>query len=126
MNGKGLNREIVGGWLSEMEGVVFIEYAAELGIDSAALATILLVRELNHDRLGHLPDRLGDSLVRKERRVTARAKHIGFKERFAKHAAKYALSSDAAAAVVFRAELREKWLGKCIGSNGNQVDSYPQ
>lgn len=126
MKGKRFDREIVGGWLSESEGAAFIDYASEIGIDSAALATILLVRELNHDRLGNLPDRLGASLVRKDRRVTARAKHNGFKEQFAKHAAKYALSSDAAAAAVFRAELRERWLGKCIGLDGNQVDSQSQ
>lgn len=125
MSGQRGGREIVGGWLSEVEGVAFIEYASAIGIDSAALATILLVRELNHDRLSDLPDRLGDSAVRKDRRVTARAKHSGFRERFALHAAKHDLSSDAAAATLFRAELRERWLGKCIGSNGNQVDSQP-
>ena len=124
MGSQQVNREIIGGWLSESEGVEFIAYAADMGIDSAALATILLVRELNHDRLGGLPDRLGDSLVRKDRRVTARAKLIGFKERFAKHAAKYALSSDAAAATVFRAELRERWLEKCVCQTGNQFDSH--
>ena len=126
MKGKQIRSEIVGGWLYEAEGVAFIEYAAEIGIDSAALAMILLVRELNHDRLENLPDRLGDGQIRKDRRVTARTKHIGFKERFAKHAAKYALSSDAAAAAVFRAELSERWLEKCVGLNGNQVDSRPQ
>lgn len=126
MTARRVNREIVGGWLSEKEGVEFIEYAAEIGIDSNALATILLVRELNHDRLGTLPERFGDRPVRKERRVSARAKHSGFKERFAEHATRHAMSSDAAAATVFRAELREKWLRECVGMMGNQLDSHTQ
>lgn len=125
MGGRQIAREVVGGWLSESEGVAFIEYASEIGVDSAALATILLMREINHDRLGSLLDREGGSPVHKDRRVSARAKHSGLKERFACHAAKCGVSSDAAAAAVFRAELRERWLGKCIGLHGNQVDSQP-
>ncbi len=126
MTSKRSGNEIVGAWLSEKEGVDFIDYAAQIGIDSTALATILLVRELNHDRLTRLSGYLVDRPVRKERRVSARAKHSGFKERFAEHAMRHGLSSDAAAAAVFRAELREKWLSQCVGLIGNQVDSHEE
>lgn len=117
------DRQVVGGWLTHVEGIAFAEYAYAIGIDEAALATILLVRELNSDRLSSLPERQTSRAVIKQKRVSAGAKQMGLKSRFAKHASKHGLSSDAAAAALFRAELRERWLGKCVGLAGNQVDS---
>ena len=114
---------IIGGWLSEADGTEFIEYASKIGIGASALATLLLVRELNHDRMASIIDRGGKGPVQKDRRITARIKRKELKERFAEHARKYALSSDAAAAAVFRAELSEKWLEKCVSLDGNHIDS---
>ncbi|MEC9068126.1 MAG: hypothetical protein VX569_12695 [Pseudomonadota bacterium] len=111
-------KSVIGGWLSEEEGAAFVEYASQIGIDSAALATLLLMRELSEGKLG--PTRKGviSSPVRKGRRVTARTSRPDLKKRFHEHAAACGLSSDAAAAALFRKELKEKWLGRCVGIRG--------
>lgn len=114
---------VIGGWLSEPDGDAFNAYALEIGIDSAALATLLIVRELNQPRMADILASEALTFVRKERRISARTARVELKARFAEHAAKYDASSDGAAAAVFRAELAEKWLGKCVGVLGNQVDS---
>jgi hypothetical protein len=109
---------VIGGWLSDAEGGAFVQYAAEIGIDSAALATLLLVRELSEDGLCTIRTDGRITAVQKERRITARTVRHDLKERFRAHAAKHGLSSDAAAAAIFRTELGERWLGKCLGLTG--------
>jgi hypothetical protein len=116
-------RETIGGWLSKADGLAFAEYAAEIGIDLAALATILLVRELNHDRLGVLRPLSDAGHAEKGKRVSVRPKRSDLKEEFGQHALRHNLSPDAATSILFRAELRERWLGKCLGLGGNQIDS---
>lgn len=116
----------IGGWLSREQGIEFEAYSAELGLDMAALATILIVRELNHDKLLGLIDSGTRPRSAKGKRVSARTKQVKLKERFSEHAAKHGLSPDAAAAMLFRAELTEKWLGRCLGFRGNQLDSQTQ
>lgn len=113
----------IGGWLSNSEGQAFAAYAAEIGIDSAALATILINREIQCANLPNLVGAGEKGQVHKGKRITARTKRTELKSLFATHAAKHGLSSDAAAATVFRAELNEKWLEKCLAKRGNQVDS---
>lgn len=113
----------LGGWLTQAQGIEFESYAAEIGLDLAALATILVVRELNHDRLAALIAQGHAHPPIKDRRVSARTRQAEIKLRFADHARKHRLSPDAAASAVFRAELNERWLGKCLGIFGNQVDS---
>ena len=105
----------IGGWLSKEQGIEFEKYSASLGVDLAALATILIVRELNHDRLPSLVELGSRHRTQKGKRVSARTKQVELKERFADHAKKCGLSSDAAASALFRAELAERWLGKCLG-----------
>ncbi|MBY8332388.1 hypothetical protein [Qipengyuania pacifica] len=108
-------KSVIGGWLSEEEGATFAEYASQIGIDAAALATLLLMKELSEGKLGATRKPVINSPVRKGRRVTARTSRLDLKQRFNNHAAAHGLSSDAAAAAVFRTELQERWLGKCVG-----------
>ena len=109
------NRVTIGGWLSSQEGIEFEEYSNNLGVDIAALATILIVRELNCDRLLALAASGSRPRANKGKRISARTKQVHIKERFADHAIRHGLSPDAAATVLFRAELKERWLGTCLG-----------
>jgi hypothetical protein len=106
---------VIGGWLSKADGDAFHAYALEIGIDSAALATLLITRELRQRRMADILDPEALTVVRKERRISARTAQAKLKARFVEHAAMHGISSDGAAAAIFRAELREKWLGKCLG-----------
>lgn len=122
-SGRRPQKVVIGGWLSEADGDAFHAYALEIGIDSAALATLLIARELGQPRMADILDPATLTVVRKERRISARTAQTELKARFAEHAAMHGISSDGAAAAVFRAELKEKWLGKCVADVGNQVDS---
>lgn len=111
-------KSVIGGWLSEEEGAAFAEYASQIGIDAAALATLLLIKELSEGKLGATRKPVINSPVRKGRRVTARTSRLDLKQRFQDHAAAHGFSSDAAATALFRTELQERWLGRCVGLSG--------
>lgn len=106
-------RITIGGWLSKEDGKKFQDYADLVGLDLAALATLLIVRELNHDRLGALAEKGGSNP--KGKRITAASAKPDLKAQFSDHAEQYGLSSDAAASRLFRAELTEGWLSNCLG-----------
>lgn len=117
-------KDPIGGWLSVEEGVEFEAYANTLGIDLAALATILVVRELNCDNLSKFDSARPRSRVSKGKRISAHTNLTDLKERFGRHALRHGLRPDPAAAILFRAELSERWLWTCLGFNGNQLDSH--
>ena len=111
------SRARIGGWLSVAEGLEFESYATQIGIDHSALATLLIVRELNRDNLSSLATRSGGVCCEKGRRVTASPKGTDWKARFADHARVHSMTPDAAASMIFRFELAEKWLAKELGVN---------
>ena len=117
------SRSTIGGWLTIDQGVEFEKYAATLGLDLSALAIILIVRELNYGRLPSLVESDNAARASKGKRVSGRTNNALIKSRFNEHAKRHGLSPDAAASVLFRAELSEKWLGTCMGLIGNQLDS---
>ncbi len=106
-------RITIGGWLSNEDGKKFQDYADLIGLDLAALATLLIVRELNHGRLGALAEKGGSKP--KGKRITAASAKADLKAQFSRHAAQYGLSSDAACSLLFRAEVAERWLSNCLG-----------
>jgi len=108
---------VIGGWLSEADGAEFADYASSLGIDCSALATLLLVRELAANRLEYMLASVS-APYRKEKRVSARSVRLDLKARFSKHAKDNNVSCDAAAAAVFRTELAERWLIRCLLHEG--------
>lgn len=120
----GAQKGPIGGWLSVEEGVEFEAYANTLGIDLAALATILVVRELNCDNLSRLDSTGPRPRVSKGKRISARTKQADLKERFGLHALQRGIKPDSAASALFRAELSEHWLWTCLGFKGNQLDSH--
>lgn len=113
----------IGGWLTKAEGEKFQALALSVGLDESALATILVVRELNTRSLAVDQSRFISTTVTKEKRITARPKRDELKVQFQGYCRSLGLSMDATAAAVFRKEIAENWLGTTIGATGNQLDS---
>lgn len=101
--------DAIGTWLSADDGDAYAEYCKGLGLDESALATLLLVREVNAGRLQELKA-LGGLPRIKQKRVTIRPKGSGLREKFIAHAKANGLGMERAAALVLMAETREKWL----------------
>ncbi|WP_155006505.1 hypothetical protein [Sphingomonas hengshuiensis] len=89
-------------------------YARELELSRPKLCALLILRSVRLDQLGSLNrDYARPEPKKKAIRITAR---VGkeLKNRFTAAAARLGLGSDEAAAMVFRAELEERWLEKMI------------
>ncbi|OYW45880.1 MAG: hypothetical protein B7Z08_01395 [Sphingomonadales bacterium 32-68-7] len=106
-------RDAIGAWLSADDGDAYVEYCRGLGLDESALATLLLVREVNAGRLHELKA-LGGLPNFKQKRVTIRPKGSGLREKFLAHAKANGLGLEQAAALVLMAETREKWLEQVL------------
>lgn len=102
-------RDAIGAWLSADDGDEYVEYCKGLGLDESALATLLLVREVNAGRLQELKSQVRLPST-KHKRVTIRPKGSGLREKFMAHAKANGLGMERAAALVLMAETREKWL----------------
>jgi hypothetical protein len=99
------------GYLALDEADNFQHYAAELRLDRTALANLLIVRELRIGRLEELKLRYDRDLAGMEKtKVVAHQADPLTKAAFKEHAAGFALKPSRAAAIIFRAELTERWL----------------
>lgn len=99
------------GYLSDEEARAFQLYAAELRLDVTALANLLIVRELRRDRLNALRQRHDRDLVQQpKKKIVAHQSGDETKAAFKSHAADHDLKPSRAAAIIFRAELAERWL----------------
>jgi hypothetical protein len=104
------------GYVTPVERSVFGDYAQSLGLDGAALASLLLHRELRVDRLEKLrTDSRISEVGECPEKITIHRVSDATKERFKKHAATHGLKPSPALALLCRAELREKWLHKAMG-----------
>lgn len=110
----------VGCYLAREEGAELERYAEGLELSRRRLCGLLIVRELRLNRVAELSKRYAGSGSKKgAARVTARVSSSR-KTEFAAHVAKAVVGSDDAAAVIFRAELAEKWLAKAVSQGGNR------
>ncbi len=110
------------GYLTPVQAAAFQNHAASGGLDVSALANLLIVRELRTKRLPILKMDFDVDLPPGERmKVTAHQRLDITKEAFAAHAAETGLKPSPAAAILFRAELKERWLTFSLGVN--QFDS---
>jgi len=110
------------GYLTETDRVHFQAYAQSLGLDASALANLLIGRELTLARLSGLAVRFDqETPVAGRTKVTAHLPVAEIKQAFAALAAQAGMKPTRAAAVLFRAELEERWLEASVAVN--QIDS---
>ena len=110
-----------GCYLSPEEAQQLKDYAESMEISRPKLCILLIVRELRSSRLDRMPRSSATALPkRKSKRVTARAINSQVRDRFAKRAASLGLGTDEATAMIFRAELAERWLERSLSPEGNR------
>ncbi len=104
----------VGCNLTRAEGAELNDYAEANELSRASLCALLVVKELHLKRVGELSKIYPGSGSRKgAARVTARVSERT-KTAYAEHVGRERVGSDDAAAAIFRAELREKWLSAIL------------
>jgi post-segregation antitoxin (ccd killing protein) len=106
-------------YVSADDGERFRAYAASFGLDASALATLLLIRELRVDHLARLAAADLEARGQAYEKITAHQSDGTVKARWVTHARASGLSVSRAAAIVFRAELRDLWLQRAV----NEFDS---
>ncbi|OYW45878.1 MAG: hypothetical protein B7Z08_01385 [Sphingomonadales bacterium 32-68-7] len=105
----------IGGYLSPAEHLEFKRYAAQFQLKDSSLANLLLARELRLRRLSDLKaSYLRSTPLPQRSRITAHQADAAVKAAFEAQAREAGLSPDQAAAIVFRAELGERWLERSI------------
>lgn len=110
------------GYLTEADRIRFQAYAQALGLDASALANLLIIRELRLARLSGLAQHFDqEAPIASRTKVTAHLPVAATKAAFAALAAKARMKPTRAAAVLFRAELEERWLEISVAVN--QIDS---
>ena len=108
--------------MSPAERDAFEAYAFDHGLDVTALANLLIARELKAQRLEQLLLNIGPGTA-----LTVRAKIVAHtptdatKSAFAARAEQAGVKPSRAAAILFRAELEERWLERHVFIN--QIDS---
>jgi hypothetical protein len=86
-------------------------YAASMQLQRPCVCVLLILRELRERRLSSLKATASPRLKSDEpKRVTAHIKDPLLKKAYEDHVKSCGLGSDEATAVLFRAELRERWL----------------
>lgn len=106
----------IGGNLSKEEGRRLKAYAEGLQLTRPNLCALLVVRELACGRLASLRTaHAGSEPKRGAARVTVRVSEEA-KSQFRTAAAGAGLGLDDAAAILFRAELEERWLERSVGT----------
>lgn len=92
----------------------FCGYADSLQLTYSGVASLLILRELRRRRLERLRIRHKEFRGAYEHRITGNVEP-DVKAAFVSHVSKLGLGLDAAAGIVFRAELRERWLDRAVG-----------
>lgn len=115
----------IGGYLTREEHTSFKRYAARFQLKGSSLANLLIARELRCARLESLKVSFSASRLNARSRVTAHQSDHEVKTAFDAHASRAGVTPDQAAALIFRAELAERWLEKAIARDWNQIDSKP-
>lgn len=100
----------IGGYLAPDEHAEFKGYAAQFHLKDSSLANLLVVRELRLRRLPTLKERHVSGAAKARSRITAHQSNPQLKQAFDAHARACGISPDQAAAILFRAELAERWL----------------
>lgn len=111
----------VGCNLSEEEAEDLEKYAVGMELTRPGICALLIHRELRRPQLAKLksapPAPYG---VGRLKRVTVHIADIAFKKAFADHVRSLRLGSGEAAALLFRTELKERWVFKELSWHGNR------
>ena len=106
----------IGGWLRPSEKDALYDYLKQFGIRPTAAATLLIVRELRCKRLPKLRELYAAPNGVGRKRLTAHQPDGKLKQAFEEHAAAFGMEPNPAAAILFRAELQERWLQNAVES----------
>lgn len=98
------------GYVTPDERDRFEAYARTHGLHVTALANLLIARELRAGRLSGLLKRFDVRPLPARTKIVAHTPDVATKEAFALRAASVGVKPSRAAAVLFRAELHERWL----------------
>ena len=99
-----------------VEQQAFQGYAERLGLNMSDVAILLLARELRLKRLERLRHQYAaEKGVLLDGKIIAYLHGRHLKDAFQSHASLAQMGPGPAAAVIFRAELREQWLERAIG-----------
>jgi hypothetical protein len=104
----------------------FRTYSGLLGLKDSEVAKLLILRELQMQRLKAsngstvmpLPVRQVSGKAVRLRKITAHMTSIAQVQRFDEHADRCGLSRSSAAALLMRKELDERWLERCLRKKG--------
>ena len=105
----------IGSNLRPSEYEQFNCYADDLQVSNTSLANLLIRRELRRKRLAKLREKHPAFRGLREHRITANQTNPPIKAAFEAHVREIGLGTDAAAGILFRAELRERWLDRTVG-----------
>lgn len=107
--------------LTEEEAEDLNRYAAAMELSRPCVCALLVHRELRRPRLKKLkatcPEPFGTGPLK---RVTVRIDNPDLKEAFAVHVAGCGMGSDEAAAILFRTEIKEKWVLNSLSWSANR------
>ena len=101
-------------YLPSDDAEAFLRYSNSLGIDKSSLANLLVVRELRLNRLGSLSRFRHSQPSASCIKVTAHLTDPAIKDEFTASATRHELRPGAAAAMIFLAELEERWLERSL------------
>lgn len=103
------------GYVTPEERDAFEAYANDHGLDVTALANLLIARELRAKRLEQLLLKIGFGPALTVRtKIVAHTPTDATKAAFATRAAQAGVKPSRAAAILFRAELEERWLERHV------------
>jgi len=107
--------------MTDVEAELLNDYAASLGLTRPAMCSLLVQRELRKPRLRRIRPSRGPKVGSDgPRRVTVHLRNADFKSAFTDHVRSLGLGSDEAAAILFRHELKERWLFNMFGLEKNR------
>ena len=99
------------GYVTASEAREFQKYAESFHLNSAPIATLIIARELQLKRLTSLIEEYSEGRSNGERKkIVAHQTTDALKKAFKDHVDKCGLKPSSGAAILFRAELRERWL----------------
>lgn len=105
----------IGAWVRADEYARFMDYLAQFHLRPAAVATLLIVREIRRCHLPELKELYGHPAGPDRERITARPVDGRLKRKFEAHVERLGIGPDPAAAMVYRAELDDRWLERALG-----------